>query len=98
MSVVIRGGSLPAPVHSWPAARFRSPSRASSCFTSSASSLGHAARRACSQSCLLQQRFEPLAIANEHVVDAEPLGLVAELLPLALEDVALPLVLFDALC
>ena len=51
---------------------------------------------ACSQSCLLEQRFEPLAVAHEHVVDAEPLGLVAELLPLALEDVALPLVLFDA--
>ena len=96
MSLVIRGGSLPAPVHSWLSRSFSLASRASSCFTSSASSPAMPLD-GLQPILLLQQRFEPLAVADQHVVDAQPLGLVAKLLPLALEDVALPLVLFDAL-
>ena len=38
-----------------------------------------------------------MAVAHENIIDAEPLCLVAKLLPLALEDVALPLVVLDPL-
>ena len=44
---------------------------------------------------MLGQRFEPRAAAEQDVVDAQSLGLFAELLPLPLQNIALPLVLFE---
>ena len=46
---------------------------------------------------LFEQCFEPLAVADEHIVDAQPLGFFVKLVALAFENVALPLVLFDPL-
>ena len=86
---------MPAPVHSTASRSFSLASRASSSFTSSAQ-LADLLLERDEPFLLLGQRFEPLAAADQQVVDSQPLGLVAELLPLALEDVALPLVFFDS--
>ena len=76
MSLVMRGGILPAPVHSWLSRSFSLARRASRCLTSSANSADQPLDRL-QPILLFEQRFEPLAVADEYVVDAEPLGFVA---------------------
>ena len=44
---------------------------------------------------LLAEGVDPRGVADQQLVDAQPVGFVAKLMPLALQHVGLPLVLFD---
>ena len=77
MSLVIRGGILPAPVHSW-AEPFVLAREAGFELLHFVGQLVDQPLDGLQPILLFEQRFEPLAVADEHVVDAEPLGLRRE--------------------